>query len=537
MNNVSVHLRAAALRGQDRDATDAEPLTAYAECRDETALAGLLHRHMPMVLGVCTLLLGHRHDAEDAFQATFLVLARKAAMVRPRSALAGWLHGVAVRAAHKVRVANARQRSKEKEVATMPRPADDAAECPDSLAALHRELGRLPNDLRAAVVLCDLEGKTRTAAARQLGWPEGTVASRLARARRVLARRLRSPAMLAPLAPVVVPTRLFADTLSAATRFAAGSQVVASAGAVATAEEVITDMVLAKLTKVIAVLLVGVAALGLGLGLTFEPTVAAPAAKSGSTTNDLAAALKTARPINVGLLEQDEVLTDLKCTPDQRQAIAELIKAAQDEYREALKGAVRQVAAPGGGAVRVSSPPTIKYDTDKLTAVLKPEQLNRVRQLELHLKGPQAFADRRVVRALALTADQEAKVEEIIVRYEPQLSAHLGAAMTGKDGEKALAELGDKFTADCVKLLTKEQQATWDWLVGKRPAAGSWVRASANFPSAGFGMFNVQGGAVRVGPGMPGLPGGGAVVVPAAPGAAPPPLPPPPVVVPPKKGD
>src|SRR5262249_17558884 len=228
-----------------------------------------------------------------------------------------------------------------------------------------------------------------------LGWPEGTVASRLARARRILARRLKPAAALAPLAPIVVPTRLLADTLNAATRFAAGSHAAVPAGAVAAAEEVITDMLLTKLTKVTAVLIAGVAALGFGFGLRTEPTAAAPATKSRPAGDDLTAALKTARPINVALLEQDEVLPDLKGTPDQRRAIADVIKAARDEYREAVQGAMRKVAGPGGAAVRMTPPPPIKYDTEKLAAALKAEQLIRVRQLELHLKGPHAFVDRR----------------------------------------------------------------------------------------------------------------------------------------------
>src|SRR5262249_10797764 len=156
------------------------------------------------------------------------------------------------------------------------------------------------------------------------------------------------------LAPVVVPTRLLADTLNAATRFAAGSHAAVPAGALAAAEEVITDMLLTKLTKVTAVLLAGVAAVGLGFGLRTEPTVAAPANKARPAGDDLAAALKTARPITVALLEQADVLNELKCTPDQCQTIAEVIKAAQDEYREAVQVMVRQIPRPGGAAVRMT---------------------------------------------------------------------------------------------------------------------------------------------------------------------------------------
>jgi DNA-directed RNA polymerase specialized sigma24 family protein len=131
MNDALVRLRAAAHRALARDATDADLLTAYADRRDEAAFEAILRRHGPTVLGVCRRIAGMGPDAEDAFQATFLVLARKARAVRPPSALAGWLYGVAVRAALKVRAAEARRKVKERQVATMPRPADAEPPRPD----------------------------------------------------------------------------------------------------------------------------------------------------------------------------------------------------------------------------------------------------------------------------------------------------------------------------------------------------------------------------------------------------------------------
>ncbi|HVK12350.1 MAG TPA: sigma-70 family RNA polymerase sigma factor, partial [Gemmataceae bacterium] len=184
MNDVLAFVRAAAI--PKGDVPDADLLAAYTSARDEAAFAGLLRRHGPTVLGACRRVLGPGPDADDAFQATFLVLARKAATVRPRAAVGGWLYGVAVKAALQVRTAEARRRTKEREATTMPRPADDHPPN-DDLAALNREIARLPDELRAALVLCELEGKTRAAAARQLGWPEGTVASRRARTRRARA--------------------------------------------------------------------------------------------------------------------------------------------------------------------------------------------------------------------------------------------------------------------------------------------------------------------------------------------------------------
>src|SRR5262249_40356593 len=148
-------------------------------------------RHGPMVWGVCRRLLVNHHDAEDVFQATFLVLVRKAASIVPREMLGNWLYGVAYQTAVEAPATTPRQRAREKQVTAMPEPETQPAETWHALQpVLDQELSRLPDKYRVPVVLCDLEGKTRRAVAQQLGWPEGTVAGRLARARALLARRL-----------------------------------------------------------------------------------------------------------------------------------------------------------------------------------------------------------------------------------------------------------------------------------------------------------------------------------------------------------
>src|SRR5262249_51361735 len=133
------------------------------------------------------------HLADDAFQAAFLVLARKAAEVRPREAVRGWLYGVAVRAAREARAVSARRLAREQPVPALPdRPAPGRPTAdPDALAALDEEVAGLPEHLRAAVVLCELESVGRKDAADRLGIPEGTLSSRLGKARTVLAARLR----------------------------------------------------------------------------------------------------------------------------------------------------------------------------------------------------------------------------------------------------------------------------------------------------------------------------------------------------------
>src|SRR5207237_715401 len=193
--------------------------------RDDYALAALVRRHAPMVWGVCRRLLHNHHDAEDAFQATFLVLVRKAADV-PGHAVANWLYGVARQTAVRLRATAAKRGRRETQVVNMPEPTVAEVRDADWQAALDEELGRLPDHYRGVVVLCDLEGMTRKEAARQLGIPEGSVASRLARARPLLAKRLTRRGVVVAAGSVAVaaaaPPALVASTIAAASLFAAG---------------------------------------------------------------------------------------------------------------------------------------------------------------------------------------------------------------------------------------------------------------------------------------------------------------------------
>jgi RNA polymerase sigma factor (sigma-70 family) len=191
MNRVIQHLRRAALVQDCGGMTDGQLLADFINSRNEGALEALVRRHGPMVWGVCRRVLFNHHDAEDAFQATFLVLLRKAASISRRELLANWLYGVAHQTALKARATTAKNRSRERQVTQMPEPESKQQELWHELEPLlDQELSRLPQKYRSAVVLCDLQGKTRKEAARQLGCPEGTVAGRLARARALLARRL-----------------------------------------------------------------------------------------------------------------------------------------------------------------------------------------------------------------------------------------------------------------------------------------------------------------------------------------------------------
>jgi RNA polymerase sigma factor (sigma-70 family) len=183
--------------------TDRQLLQLFAD-RDpmaaELAFTVLVRRHGPMVFRACRAILRDPHAAEDAFQATFLVLARKAGGLWVRGSLGPWLLSVARRVAYCARTDASRQRAHERTAAERAAPATVDPGWDDRDAILHEELVRLPEKYRTAVVLCDLEGLTQEQAARQLGWPDGTVRSRLARGRERLRERLTRRGM----APAVV---------------------------------------------------------------------------------------------------------------------------------------------------------------------------------------------------------------------------------------------------------------------------------------------------------------------------------------------
>ena len=231
----------------------------------EEAFAALVERHGPAVLGVCRRMLPSSHDCEDAFQATFLVLARRAASIGRRERLASWLYGVAVRTAKESRRRAALQRAGEKRLMELsrvePEPTEDRN---DVIAFLDEELNRLPDRYRAALVTCELQGKSRREAATQLGVPEGTLSTHLARGRKLLRERLvrrgvnlgAAPfaGLSRPLVEAAVPERLLGLTVQATLGFLSGStaaRVVPSAVATL-AERVLKLMFLTRLTVILA---------------------------------------------------------------------------------------------------------------------------------------------------------------------------------------------------------------------------------------------------------------------------------------------
>jgi RNA polymerase sigma-70 factor (ECF subfamily) len=247
--------------------TDGELLESYIRQRDEAAFEALLRRHGPMVLGVCRRILHNAADAEDAFQATFLVLVRKAASVMPRALVGNWLYGVAHNTAIKAKAMNSRRRTKESQAAQTARPDPEGSQ--QLQATLDEELSRLPEKYRAPIVLCELEGRTLKEVARHLGWPQGTVAGRLARARVLLTKRLAQRGLALPVgalaaalaegaASAAVPNPVVVSTLKAAALVAAGQAAapgVISPRVAALTEGVLKAMLLCKLKSAMVLLL------------------------------------------------------------------------------------------------------------------------------------------------------------------------------------------------------------------------------------------------------------------------------------------
>jgi RNA polymerase sigma factor (sigma-70 family) len=271
--------------------TDWQLLDDFAARRDEAAFAALVARHGPMVLRVCQRVLKQEQDAEDAFQATFLILARKITSIRKPEALADWLHGVAHRTALEVKRSAARRRGHESRVWTVMRKEAVSPTWSDVEAVLDEEIKRLPATYRAAFVLCVLEGKSGPQAAADLGVKEGAIWTRLTRARQLLQRRLtqRGINLAAVLAAVsvaetagraAVHAALAQSTISIGLSVAAGNSAagVIPTHVAALAAGVTRAMFVTK-TKVALVILLAAGMVSAACGLAYSPAAVHDEAK------------------------------------------------------------------------------------------------------------------------------------------------------------------------------------------------------------------------------------------------------------------
>jgi len=275
-----------------QERTDQELLDDFAASRKEAAFAALVARHGPMVLRVCHRVLGHEQDAEDAFQATFLVLAHKNASIRKREALADWLHGVAYRTAMKAKRSAARRRTREQQLRPTSPPSTTPT-WPEVQATLDEELRKLSEPFRQAFVLCVLEGKSGPQAAVALGCKEGTVSSRVTRARQQLQRQLTRRginlgALLAGLAiaegvPQAVAGVLVHSTvrygLLAAAGATAASQIPAHVSALA---QGVSGAMFSTKLKLATVVLLTASLLTAGAGVVARQVLATTAPPPGS---------------------------------------------------------------------------------------------------------------------------------------------------------------------------------------------------------------------------------------------------------------
>jgi RNA polymerase sigma factor (sigma-70 family) len=366
--------------------SDAQLLERFVLCHDEGAESAfnvLVERHGPMVLTVCRRVLNDPHDAQDAFQATFLVLVRKAGTVRKRESIAEWLHGVARRVSARARADSARRRTVERRAVTGSllayQPSPPAIDVRD-------EVEHLPQDLRAAVVLCYLEGLTHEQAARQLGWPVGTVRSRLARARACLRADLtrRGIAPDAALLPMLalktssLPEGLIDATVKAAILIAArdaGEAGLVSAFAVALTEGVLRTMLVSKL-KITAAIVLVVGAITSGVGL-YAYQDHEPAAAPSSARHPAAKVVDTklnAEELDAYAARVEQLVRSAR----QEQAGGEWDRAVSDLRKsELVAGEWREALMNRRRTEKGASPPSVKPVAEPLPAESRLVDLER----------------------------------------------------------------------------------------------------------------------------------------------------------------
>ncbi len=323
---------------------DGQLLERYLTRRDEDAFEALVDLHGPMVLGLCRRMLRDPRDIEDAFQATFLVLAQKAPAIRDRNLLSNWLYGVAFRVARRARTRTLRRRDREATVGELECPArPETPEQPEFDPRLDQELRRLPEKYRVPLVLCYLRGKTHDQAAEELRCPVGTVRSRLARGRDLLRKRLErrgfdptalaallggDPAFPARLLVATVPPPLAAATVRAAVAFGSSQILKAGASSLALAQGVLTTMKLAQIKWI------GLAMLATGLSAGSVVAV-------GYASAPLQEAATTETRTTVGPKDQQPVAS--KPTEERLKALEDKI----DRLMNRLDGTVASSAAGG----------------------------------------------------------------------------------------------------------------------------------------------------------------------------------------------
>ena len=339
LTHVLHHLRTLSEAQATRDLSDGELLERFRVHREETAFALLVQRHGPMVLGVCRRLLGDAHAAEDAFQATFLILVRKATSIRKRASVASWLYGVARRVAVKARLKTTRDHVLERQSFAMQHSeGSDQWTSHELRQVLDEELDQLPEKYRLPLILCGLQGKTHHQAAREMGCPRRSLSSRLGRARELLRARLTRrgfavsaaalAAVLSEKATAAVPALLTIATVR--TVMQKTSEAI-SANVAALTEEGIKAMSASKAKAGLAlvVMIAALTTLGHQLMATDEPApedakppVAKPVAEDSKSRKDLHGdPLPEGAVMRLGTLERRAVGAKLAMSADGKSII------------------------------------------------------------------------------------------------------------------------------------------------------------------------------------------------------------------------
>lgn len=460
--------------------SDGQLLQHFIDQQDESAFDVLVRRHGPLVWGVCSRTVGHRQDAEDAFQATFLVLARKAASIQRRELLANWLHGVAHRTSMRVKSTARRRLMKERQWNDVPEPTSSSPDAWDDLAPLiDQELANLPEKYRIAVLLCDLQGKTGKEVAKQLRIPEGTLSSRLRTGRVMLAKRLARHGLSlsgGALATVLsqhavsaaVPTTVLSSTIQAAPAFAAGGTAVGMVtdNVVTLMEGVIKGMLLTKLKTIMkVVLLLGVATFGgdalfrteaSGQAVPVEQKRVAPPRKEAAA--DLAGVVKSTPSEHKPLP---------KAVPGRTAPAKDAIRAKSDDIPRQVAYAVADLVVPIRGldpsAVDKKAPTKEDWLIRKITQTVAPASWNvaggegriqyypKTFQLvinnsaEVQAQVHQLLETMRRVQDIQLTVDTRflsidaacyAKLQKLLARPKPESCV----VITQKESEALMTE-------------------------------------------------------------------------------------------------
>jgi RNA polymerase sigma factor (sigma-70 family) len=451
MTGVLRQVEAAFGAGAVGGMTDAQLLERFRARRgddgSETAFTALVVRHGPSVLAVCRSLLRDPHEAEDAFQATFLVLARRAGSVWVRDSLAGWLSSVAYRVAARARAVRARRRTRETPLGDRDLASKASGDDFEGRALLHEELARLPEAYRLPIVLCHLEGRTHDEAAQALGVPVGTVRSRLARGRDRLRDRLVQRG-LAPGAAVgalmmgeKAPAELVESTVRAAT--SAGS---VSAAARALAEGVVRTMWLNKSGWVAGIVVaVGLTAGGVGVaaggGMGLGPNASPPTSPDPGGEPDGQAADSTLQkgdsaPASAG------VRTDPTTSPPGHspRMLEARLKAARGKYQMAM-------ALHRSGTASALDPLGAQAEYNLLVAEIQ-DQADTIQEqlelLEVRLEAKQAECD-------------EAETRDRLARMELDNSVKLRATNSISQGEFRQTEARPELTRAAIRMKQAER--------------------------------------------------------------------------------